>query len=171
MQEARRWSPILLKEVAEAYGLSSEDVENLETQDEGEAVGMDMQGFDALLQFSSATKTVAFRTRPKDPQFSVDFSLRTKSRDNLTLSEWDKFRKAAENKLEDQDLPDYYVFAITSNQGIQDCWLYRTDWLVSNIFERENPEEEYPEKPSPNGGMARYIPTEDIESAVLSKLV
>ncbi|WP_336357891.1 hypothetical protein [Haloarcula sp. CGMCC 1.6347] len=139
--------------------------------DEGDAVDRDLSGIDAVLEFPRGEATVAFRTRPDSDRFEVDFSLRTKSRDNLTKSEWSKLRRSYNGDEFEGEIADYYVFARTDDERIIDCYLLRTDWLTDVIWGgEEDPEAQYPEKQSESGGAARYIPIDDINRAVVAEL-
>jgi len=172
LEDSRRFSPVMCKLVADRFGLSPDEVSNLEMADEGEAVDRDLSGIDALLHFpSSGESTVAFRHRPDDDFFDVDFSLRTVSRDNETRSEWDKLKKEYRGDDYDGEIADYYVFARTSDSYITDCYLIRTEWLMDVIWGGDiDPEEKYEERASTKGGSARYIPVGDISRAIVAEL-
>ncbi|MCU4801357.1 hypothetical protein OB920_13330 [Halobacteria archaeon HArc-gm2] len=172
MSDARRFSPLLCKLVADRFGLSPDEVSNLEMADEGEDVDRDLNGIDAVLHFpTSGESTVAFRTRLDDPRFEVDFSLRTVSRNNTTESEWHKLKRAYLGDEYEGEIADYYCFARTRDARITDCYLMRTEWLMDVLWgEGGDPEGEYEERASENGGSARYVPVEDISRAVVAEL-
>jgi|GEM_PF-3618720 len=171
MEDARRFSPVLCKLVADRFGLAPDEVQNLEMADEGEDVDRDLDGIDAVLEFPRGESTVAFRTRPENPRFEVDFSLRTVSRNNTTESEWYKLQREYHNEPYEGEIADYYVFARTRDARITDCYLIRTEWLQECLWGDDfEPGEEYSERSSENGGKARYIPLDDIQIAIVSEL-
>lgn len=171
LEDARRFSPVMCKLVADAFGLSADEITNLEMADTGDAVDRDLEGIDAVLHFPSGESTVAFRTRSDHERFEVDFSLRTVSRNNTTESEWDKLKASYEGQLKTGEIADYYCFSRTSDARITDCYLIRTEWLMDVLWGGDiDPEDEYEERTSANGGAARYVPVEDISRAIVAEL-
>lgn len=121
------------------------------------------------LSFPRGEATVAFRTRPTNPRFDVDLSLRTVSRDNETESEWHKLHRAYHDEPYRGEIADYYVFSRYEGARIVDAYLIQTEWLMDCIWgDGDSPEDKYEERASEAGGGPSMA---DIDRAVVRELV